>query len=360
MLRKSSIPLVVLVTLLMAGAIVSAQINHGIDSGGSIRGYQGKPLEPTYQSYNIISILVFNPDSDVVDRLTGLGYAVTETSDPADLNQTNLQNFDVLWISCFTDPLSYYHQNDEIQTWVSEDGGGLIVNPPYISGAIVSVFPSGFEVGIYSSLYPGNYDATIVDHDHPITHGLWDTHLSGNFNWVRSEDIGALWDILAVDLETPDDIALLAGEYGNGRLVFHTGNFDSYADPGHDQYLVQMIDWTGGDVPDTCTLDLILTYTGGTLNMDFYLGTSEPATINVWFNVLSQIIPYLSVPLPPIDPPISVPIAIPGVPSIGTIGVLTTLTTPDGIICSDWETVDTGPMTTVAPSAEDIKQLLRK
>lgn len=49
-----------------------------------------------------------------------------------------------------------------------------------------------------------------------------------------------------MDLETPDNIALLAGEYGNGRLVFNTGNFSLFAyDPGSDKYLVQMTDWAG-------------------------------------------------------------------------------------------------------------------
>lgn len=147
-----------------------------IDSTGIITNYQGSYLEPTYQSDSNISILVFKPVFEVPSRLTGLGYAVTETSNPADLNRPNLQNFDVLWISVLADPDYYASQNAEIQAWVNQDGGGLIVNQPSLI-RIVSVFPPGFEVSIYDSKWPGDYRATIVDQSHPITQGLVDEDL---------------------------------------------------------------------------------------------------------------------------------------------------------------------------------------
>ena len=46
--------------------------------------------------------------------------------------------------------------------------------------------------------------------------------------------------------------------------------------------------------------------------------------------------------LRPIAPPVSFPFTLP-ISNLGTIGFLTTLTTADGIICSDFETIDTGP-----------------
>lgn len=92
-----------------------------------------------------------------------------------------------------------------------------------------------------------------------------------------------------------------------------------------------------------CTLGLNLGSTGGTLNMDFTVGTAAPATWNIYLSVFNVVLPLASIPLPAIDPPLAVPIPIPGLPPLGGIGVLTTLTTPgDGIICSDWKTVDTG------------------
>jgi hypothetical protein len=232
--------------LIIAEFMVHAAQEEGdalyVDSNGSIIDYQGSSLEPTYQSDSNISILVFNPLGDVPNRLRGLGYNVTETSNPADLNRANLQNFDVLWISAATVPSFYSSQNAEIQAWVNNDGGGLIVNQPNII-AIVSVFPPGYDVSIFDIYWPGDTRTTIVDHSHPITQGLVDDDLSANLDWVRSQDIGANWNTLAVDLETPDDIALLAGEYGDGKLVFNTGNFAGGDDPGSDKYLVQMTDW---------------------------------------------------------------------------------------------------------------------
>ncbi len=92
----------------------------------------------------------------------------------------------------------------------------------------------------------------------------------------------------------------------------------------------------------TCVLTQNHSYADGTLDMDFTLGVSTQATWNVYLSVLDFAVPLFSIPLPAIASPISVPLSIPGFPDIGGIGVLTTLTTPvDGIICSDWLTVDT-------------------
>ncbi len=99
------------------------------------------------------------------------------------------------------------------------------------------------------------------------------------------------------------------------------------------------------DGSSACPLNVDLSYNNGNLNMDFTVGTVVPATWNIYLSVLDFVIPVLSIPLPVIDPPIAVPIPIPGFPSFGGVGVLTTLTTPGGgIICSDWDVVDTGPV----------------
>ena len=87
------------------------------------------------------------------------------------------------------------------------------------------------------------------------------------------------------------------------------------------------------------------------------MGTTDPATWNVWMSVQTLTFPLWSIPLPPIDPPISAPVPLPEFPQLGSIGVLTTLTTPTvGIICSDWQTVDTGTPA-VMPSARELKEL---
>ena len=82
------------------------------------------------------------------------------------------------------------------------------------------------------------------------------------------------------------------------------------------------------------TLELNASYEQGTLDLDFTLGTLEPAT---WLNYLIvtyptvQIVPLWSVPLPAIDPPVEIPISFPfPFSGMGWIGIWTGLFAPDG------------------------------
>jgi len=114
---------------------------------------------------------------------------------------------------------------------------------------------------------------------------------------------------------------------------------------------------------DPCTLSVNLSYVDDTLTMDFRVGTLERQTTwNVLMSIMNFTFPLWSVPLPAINPPVDVSLPIPSVPSLGTIGVLTTLTTSEnGIICSDWATVDTGPLSTreAVPTAKELKDLFK-
>ena len=191
------------------------------------------------------SILFFSNYSNTsneVERLQSLGYAVTESSNAADLTLVNLRNYDILMIY-IAEPSYYSTQNTEIRNWVREERGGLIVVQPNATGS-VSVFPAGFEVSISSIYLPATYAACIANDLHPITHGLADADLSGNFDQVEDTAIGSDWDILARDCDDTSQVVLLAGVYGTGRLVFNTHNFNpgSY-DPGSNEYWEQMLEW---------------------------------------------------------------------------------------------------------------------
>jgi hypothetical protein len=107
-----------------------------------------------------------------------------------------------------------------------------------------------------------------------------------------------------------------------------------------------------------CTLKLKANYGADTFKADFEIGTTESATWNVWLAVQNETFALWSVPLPALDTPVTFPLAIPFFPPLGNFGVLTTLTVPDrGILCSDWQTVDTGTM--LVPGPEQLPQLLR-
>lgn len=145
-------------------------------------------------------------------------------------------------------------------------------------------------------------------------------------------------------IDAGTDVGVYIDMDGEVRPVGH--GFDM----GADEYL-----------PSACTLDLNLSYTGETLTMDFDLGTPEPANWNVWLSFQTTMLPLWSVSLPVIDPPTPFSIPISGFPHLGIIGFLTTLTTPEGIICSDWETVDTGSLTHggAVPTVENLQELFR-
>jgi hypothetical protein len=99
-----------------------------------------------------------------------------------------------------------------------------------------------------------------------------------------------------------------------------------------------------GTTANGCTANLDLSYTGGTLTMNFELGTAAPRTWTVWFVYgASSNAKLLSVPLPALTPSVSFPIAFP-LPSMGEVGVLSTLATAvEGLACSDYKTVSTSP-----------------
>ncbi len=88
------------------------------------------------------------------------------------------------------------------------------------------------------------------------------------------------------------------------------------------------------------TLDVLLTYAGGTLTMDFLLGSDLPVTWTTWLIVDGTAIPLWSVSLPIFPPtPFSAPVT--GFPDLGVIGVLSTFDGPNGIVQWDFGVVDT-------------------
>lgn len=93
----------------------------------------------------------------------------------------------------------------------------------------------------------------------------------------------------------------------------------------------------------TCTLDLALSFDGGTLNMDFLLSSSVPVIWDTWLISESTPVwlPGWSVPLPSF-PTTTYSVPIDDFPDLGLVGVLTYFYGPGGIICWDFDVVDTG------------------
>jgi hypothetical protein len=117
---------------------------------------------------------------------------------------------------------------------------------------------------------------------------------------------------------------------------------------------------SGNCAPKLPVCEVAPTMAGTTLNLDFTLRTVTPATWNL-FVVLQNFAGLLtSSSTGIIDPEKGFQLPVPNFPQIGTIGFLSMLTTSAGIICSDWETVTTGPPSAVtrALTPEQIRALI--
>ena len=92
-----------------------------------------------------------------------------------------------------------------------------------------------------------------------------------------------------------------------------------------------------------CTTDLSLSYGGGNLTMDVTISTSAPAKLNIYLAVSNFVFPIATeIPIPAIGSPFTFPVTFP-LPPLGGVGGLVTMTTPSGgIICADWDLVNTG------------------
>jgi hypothetical protein len=94
----------------------------------------------------------------------------------------------------------------------------------------------------------------------------------------------------------------------------------------------------------TCTLADGATYnaTTGILTMDFTVGNQSAATWNAWLNSQSTVTSLFSVAQKITNPPKAI-VQTTSLSPQGTVGVLSTLTTPSqGIICSSFVQVNTG------------------
>ena len=84
--------------------------------------------------------------------------------------------------------------------------------------------------------------ATIVNGAHPVTAGLSDSDLSGDFDTATG--LGAGYTLLARNVVCVGNAALAAGGFGPGRVVFETGNDSPQAvDPGSDMYWARVFEW---------------------------------------------------------------------------------------------------------------------
>ena len=118
-----------------------------------------------------------------------------------------------------------------------------------------------------------------------------------------------------------------------------------YCVDGKDNDCDGLIDWYDDqDCPAEFTLELDASYEAGTLQLDFNLGASEPVIWDIFLILTSptiQVIPLLTVPLPPIAAPIYTQISFP-FPSVGWVMIYSGLFTFGGLQADGVAWVGTG------------------
>ncbi|MEJ2210500.1 MAG: hypothetical protein P8129_15885, partial [Anaerolineae bacterium] len=227
-----------------------------LDNSGNVISGTAPNREPsaTIQSPSQINILCYttkvgslDPCARVASIFTNVTTITSLASFPADLSP-----YAVVYIG--------YDEGDAVDSLAVQfedyvrTGGGLIVSQPNLAGQI-DVYPPGFEMTVTSIAwpeypsFPGPVEFTSAGAVHHILNGLTPADLSGNFETVPLSTLGPGWTVLAKAVSYPN-VALAAGRYVNGRVVFHSGNISAAAiDQGSDAYVRQMIEWAGAGLP---------------------------------------------------------------------------------------------------------------
>jgi hypothetical protein len=209
---------------------------------------------PTLIRLQPCSVLWFGDDVENTSFLSALGLSFTVTSNPADLSAANLANYDVLVIAYKGPGVIGAHQAD-IAAFVSANNG-LLIHQPNNVGAL-DYAPAGFGVTITDQCWCGGcasgpYDAEIVNGAHPITSGLANADLSGDFDSATS--LGAGYTLLARNTVCTNNPALAAGTFGTGRVAFERLSRHCLLDSEYAYGRTVRVAVRRRDDPDECRL----------------------------------------------------------------------------------------------------------
>ena len=148
----------------------------------------------------------------------------------------------------------------------------------------------------------------------------------------------------------PPDLA--PGKYYLGAIADDLGA----AAEGDDTNNARAADTGPTSIPGTCFLSEVLGYSSGTLSMSFNIGTANAATWATWLvsgQGIQQLWSKSLAPIPMVEKVReSKPLA-----NVGNVGVLTSLLdSAQGVVCSDWATVNTGGQ---GPSVAELENTVR-
>ena len=92
-----------------------------------------------------------------------------------------------------------------------------------------------------------------------------------------------------------------------------------------------------------CDQHLTMSYTGNVLTMGYTIGSTVPTTWSSFLFVQNTLLPLWSLAIPAITPAATLNVPLAGVPHLGYVfGVTLMSTASGGIVCADFEIINTG------------------
>jgi hypothetical protein len=193
-----------------------------------------------------------------------------------------------------------------------------------------------FEVATSGPVYSFGFDIVEPDATMPPFGGIPE---ESTYEFVLYNGSVLVGHVLFDGASIPNDVETFIGIWSDKPFDRVVINDISGSDD--DEFLGEFYT---GTVAFGCTMNVGLSYSGGTFRMNLELGTTTPRTWNLWlvYGANNQV-RLASVPVPALPSAVSFPVSF-AMPPLGNVGVLTTLASAsEGIACSDYKTVSTTP-----------------
>ena len=157
----------------------------------------------------------------------------------------------------------------------------------------------------------------------------WHSQGDGTFGFVLT---GSTYRSVSYD---DSDSTIAAGINDSGQIV---GRFTGPDCPEGCGFIA-----TPRSGPPLCDQHVTMGYAGNVLTVGFTIATTVPTTWSTFLFVQNTLVPLWSAAIPAITPAVSLSVPLSGVPHLGYVfGVSLMSTASGGVVCADFEVVNTG------------------
>ena len=186
-----------------------------------------------------------NDKSITQEYLQKIGIITNLVSNAKSINDSILSQYDVLYIA--REDVNLLRDKGNIIQQYIEKGGGIIIEQPDREQA-VRIMPPGFDIMVLNDDPEANPEfrqLTSAGNEHPIFNGLSSMDLPGNYDVIKRGRLGEEFEILAVNSLDTNNVILVAGNYGKGRILLHTGDIGNRNQLSSKYFYQRIMEWTG-------------------------------------------------------------------------------------------------------------------